>query len=359
MEKLKLALCPGATAIKKKFPPDRFAVHEHGDISLSLIHRHLNELAHKRNGCNSCLSASERFRTRCVCISNPWIQRPIISCSLCARWFRTLVVFNFGQSPKYSVQPNLDTNPPYTTVAMKITYSLSCQSPKLTTTSTVELLAKHHHSKNFIKRNSATRKIFFIRMRNFLTFRQIYSQTQEAKMESSEDTVPWITDDGDRSGNIPADPKEITAFKSTVGKMLFIGRLTHPVMVRGASIMATKPCKLQLHHLKDLESELRYLKKNPPKLLFNNFNISQESTGTSSKTSPLYLDVYTDALLYRKCGDNPREGFIIFRRYQDIVHPIYWISRKIRRAARSSATAETIAASDAMDSALYLRALLI
>lgn len=94
-------------------------------------------------------------------------------------------------------------------------------------------------------------------------------------MESLVDTIPRTTDDANRPGNVPAEPKEITAFKSAIGKMLFIVRLTYPVMLRIASIMATKACKLQVHHLKDLEDELPYLKKHPPKLLFDNFNIPQ------------------------------------------------------------------------------------
>jgi len=49
-----------------------------------------------------------------------------------------------------------------------------------------------------------------------------------------------------------------------------------------------------------------------------------------------------------------RSGYIIFRRCNDIVHPIYWNSRRLRRVARSSATAEILSAADATDRALYL-----
>ncbi len=47
---------------------------------------------------------------------------------------------------------------------------------------------------------------------------------------------------------------EITAFKSDLGKMLFIGRMSQPIMLRIASQMATEMNRLLFHHLKDLDS---------------------------------------------------------------------------------------------------------
>ncbi len=41
---------------------------------------------------------------------------------------------------------------------------------------------------------------------------------------------------------------------------------------------------------------------------------------------------------------------------RDVAHPIYWSSRKLRRVARSTSTAEILAAADAVDMALYLAA---
>ncbi len=50
-------------------------------------------------------------------------------------------------------------------------------------------------------------------------------------------------------------------------------------------------------------------------------------------------------------------GFIILRRSGDVVHPIYWSSLKLLRVARSSSTAEILAAADEADMAFYLAAL--
>lgn len=50
-----------------------------------------------------------------------------------------------------------------------------------------------------------------------------------------------------------------------------------------------------------------------------------------------------------------RSGHIIFHRQGDIVHPIQWSARKLRRVARSSATAEILSAAKSMSNGLYLR----
>ncbi len=128
--------------------------------------------------------------------------------------------------------------------------------------------------------------------------------------------------------------------------MLFIGRMTQPVMLPIASQMATKIDKLLLHHLKDLDALIRYSKKYEPCVSFP----------VSKSGEKLYLDVYSDGSMSPKGEGGARGGFVIFRRSGDIAHPIYWSSRKLRRVARSTSTAEILAAAYAVDMALYLAA---
>jgi len=49
-----------------------------------------------------------------------------------------------------------------------------------------------------------------------------------------------------------------------------------------------------------------------------------------------------------------RSGYIIFRRTSEMVHPIFWSSRRLKRVARSSATAEILASAEAADKGYYL-----
>lgn len=65
-----------------------------------------------------------------------------------------------------------------------------------------------------------------------------------------------------------ATSKEITSFKIVVGKLLFIGHLTHPICLRIASYMVSKTTKLFLHHLKDLEALILYERKLTPFVKF-------------------------------------------------------------------------------------------
>lgn len=50
--------------------------------------------------------------------------------------------------------------------------------------------------------------------------------------------------------------------------------------------------------------------------------------------------------------------FVIVRRLGDLVHPIHWSARNLRRVARSISTAELLAVSDASNSLVYLKELL-
>ncbi len=171
--------------------------------------------------------------------------------------------------------------------------------------------------------------------------------TQCKKLQELEDRTRKSSGAHNRSGNDFATSDETTAFKSALGKMLFIGRMSQPIMLRIASQMATKINKLHLHHLKDLDALIRYSKKYEPCISFP----------SSEAGSKFHFDVYSDASMSSKSEEGARGGFVIFRRSRDIVHPIYWSSRKLRRVARSSSTAEILAAADAIDMASYLASL--
>eukprot|EP00171_Calliarthron_tuberculosum_P001417 IDg1417t1 len=168
--------------------------------------------------------------------------------------------------------------------------------------------------------------------------------TQNLKVdELNTDKLRTVTEG--RNSTELANPKELTAYKAVLGQMLFIGRMAQPVMLYHASHMATKTGRLQLHHLKDLAAIVRYTKRSIPTLLFK----------PSPTNERFFLEVYSDAAMGGKKENGGRGGFIVFRRSGTIVHPIYWSARKLRRVARSSTTAEILAAADAVSMALYLQ----
>eukprot|EP00171_Calliarthron_tuberculosum_P023073 IDg23073t1 len=124
-----------------------------------------------------------------------------------------------------------------------------------------------------------------------------------------------------RETDKPANAKQLYEYRQIVGQLLFIGRCTQPIMLRIASHMATKISSLMTHHLRDLISLV--------------------------KCKP-----------WKQEGHDSKRRVHLFRRSDEVVHPIHWSSRRLRRVARSSSTAEILAASEAVDVGVYYRELL-
>lgn len=158
-----------------------------------------------------------------------------------------------------------------------------------------------------------------------------------------------LTVDEKSSGMELASPKENRTYQSVIGSFLFVGRLSRPVALYHASHLATNIKELRKHHLKELQSVVKAIKKTTPEIAF----LAPAADATFK------LDVYSDAAMPRKTDNGAKGGVLIVRRAGDVIHPIYWQSLKLRMVARSSTTAELIAAADGLEFALHLRHILI
>ena len=214
---------------------------------------------------------------------------------------------------------------------------------------------KKDHMKKFEEFLSSHFKIGSLERNKFLTYGCEIEQsnnmsitlTQKSKLDDIMKVDIRPINSYQRSGNDVASPQELKHYRSLLGKVLFLGRMSQPIMLRISSEMGTKTNHLLVHHLKDLHAQVKYA-------LGISHCITYErgsSIGTFS------LDIYSDATC-PKDHDQSREGYIIFRRCNDVTHPIFWMSRKLQRVARSSSTAEILGAADSVDKALYLAAVL-
>lgn len=150
-----------------------------------------------------------------------------------------------------------------------------------------------------------------------------------------------------RSPKRSATEKELHSYRSALGQMLYIGRMSHPLMLSHASAMATKVSDLHTDHIRLLQSHMKSDKASAPSLLFNH----PPNQGDFS------LEAISDASMSSASEGGGRGACVVVRRSGDIIHPIFWSSRKLRRVARSSSTAELLAASDAVSRLIYLQAL--
>lgn len=177
------------------------------------------------------------------------------------------------------------------------------------------------------------------------------TQTGRITIDASEklDQIkPLSTRSSSKEKDRPATNNEVTEYRSLVGKLLYIGRLASPTIAFHASHAATKCCDLRLHHLRAMNATLRIVKA-----------CSCTLTYLSSDGHPFKLEAMSDASMQaHNDKTNVREGIIIFRRSHSIVHAVGWMSRLARRVARSTSTAELLAAADAVDRLTYFKHLL-
>lgn len=162
------------------------------------------------------------------------------------------------------------------------------------------------------------------------------------------DTTSLNTSTRDKKQNDRlATPAEIHTFRSIIGKRLYIWRLTNPILQYNCSALATKVSALCIRHLKTLKTVVHVNTKVPQKVFFR--RTPPNTTFTLHALSDASMSTSTDAA---------RSSFLFFRRNGDVVHPICWNARKLRRVALSSSTAELLAASDATNMLAYLQSLL-
>lgn len=111
------------------------------------------------------------------------------------------------------------------------------------------------------------------------------------------------TDQSKNNKDGPATKKELTEYRSVIGKFLYIGQLHSPAIAYYASQAATKYSHLRLHHIRALYATIRPIRKTCSCVI-----LYLPSNGQSFK-----MEATLDASMQTKNEmTNVREGLIIF-----------------------------------------------
>jgi hypothetical protein len=154
----------------------------------------------------------------------------------------------------------------------------------------------------------------------------------------------------------PTTRAELLFYMYTVGSLLFVGHVPSPIVGRMAGVLAGALSELRLKDIKTMNAAIRKLKGSLPAV--DDLVYRVEGNGNDS---PFWL-IFSDASFHEEVSKN-RAGVLITRSFgvktTSPFHVIDFCFHKLRRVARSTKTAEKLAASEAYDRAYYCRALTV
>ena len=119
--------------------------------------------------------------------------------------------------------------------------------------------------------------------------------------------------------------------------MFFIGAVTNPKMLYFASQASRNTAQLRVHHIKELNKDVKLFKEESSRLYVR-------------RPCGIQVDIlmFAAAIHGRHNEIYPHLGFIILHSFPDrTVHTVSFASRKGKRVARSTLAAEALAATDA------------
>jgi Reverse transcriptase (RNA-dependent DNA polymerase) len=154
-----------------------------------------------------------------------------------------------------------------------------------------------------------------------------------------------------RVGDSPASEREHRFAMSTIGSLLFIGRVSCPPLLHRASHFASKLKSLKVRHVKELTSRLKLAHTMDFSLRFAKPPVDQIPE----------LVAFSDASHYRDLVCDSRIWMLVFRSWKTgagyVFHALEFAAHKLRRVAESSKWAENQAAMKAFGGLRFLSAL--
>lgn len=142
---------------------------------------------------------------------------------------------------------------------------------------------------------------------------------------------------------------EQNTLRSRIGQFLWISSQSRPDISYDVCVLATNFKIATIHDLRRANKVLRRLKS-------DNTALKLQHLGHSSN---LKLVCYADASFANLCDEGSQAGNLIFLVGQnDKCNLLCWESKRIKRVVKSSLAAETLAASEGIDNAMYVASLI-
>ena len=145
------------------------------------------------------------------------------------------------------------------------------------------------------------------------------------------------------------DDAEVSKMRTVLGQLNWVSGKTRPGL-------AFETCQISTRVNVATNTDVRFLNKAVTKLKNDDWNVMFKELDLQEK---LYISVFTDASFNNLPKGGSQEGFIILLADKHLnCCPIEWSSKRIKRVAKSTLAAETLAVVDGLDSAYLVRTIL-
>ena len=145
-----------------------------------------------------------------------------------------------------------------------------------------------------------------------------------------------------------ANDEEKKMFRQGIGQLGWLTSISRPEGAFDYYVLSTKQSRPQINDLVQYRKAVKEIKSSDYKILMSKIDMRS-----------LEMSVFSDASFGNLAGGGSQLGFLIFLNdKQGNAVPISWASKKSKRVARSTLTAETLAAVEAVDTATMCRRVL-
>ena len=138
--------------------------------------------------------------------------------------------------------------------------------------------------------------------------------------------------------------KEESQLRGAIGQLNWLANITRPEISYQVSKISSEIPKATISTLKEVNKIIKFIKTTPSHILFPSLHVQS-----------IRVRVYADASFNNDVNGSSQGGHIVLLSDKNKLScPISWRSNKVRRVARSTLAAETLAMADGSETALFI-----